>query len=170
MSPLASDSDHDPSGPRPPGLLEIGRATKAHGLRGEIVVKLTTNRTERVHAGSTLFAAHERLEVVSSRAKGKDHLVTFRGRESRESVESLQGQTLWAEPLDDVDELWVHELIGSTVVDQTGVERGPVVSVEANPASDLLVLENGALVPMRFIEEIRGEVIEVDVPDGLFDL
>ena len=57
----------------------------------------------------------------------------------------------------------------------TGVDHGPVVAVQANPASDLLELDSGALVPLRFVvggveHDRDGRVVRVDPPDGLLDL
>jgi 16S rRNA processing protein RimM len=77
--------------------------------------------------------------------------------------------TLYAEPKATDGELYVHELIGCTVVDQGGTARGTVTSVEANPASDLLVLDSGALVPARFVTECRDRTVRVEVPEGLFE-
>ena len=82
-----------------------------------------------------------------------------------------RGLELRAEPIEDPDELWVHELIGCRVLSADGVDRGPVVAVQENPAADLLVLESGALVPVVF--EVDGPVdgtVHVEVPDGLFEL
>lgn len=155
---------------RPDELLMIGRVAKAHGLKGEIVVHLTTNRTERLDSGSTLFTDERTLVVATARPKGKDFIVKFERFEGREAVEPLQGCTLYAPPMDDPDELWIHELIGATVVDGDGIDRGVVVAVEANPASDLLVLETGALVPARFVTEFADRQVVVDAPTGLFDL
>ena len=75
-------------------------------------------------------------------------------------------------PLDDPDTLWVHDLIGAVVDDTGGTRLGTVVSVEANPASDLLVLDGGALIPLRFVVGGRcpGGVSTVELPDGLLDL
>jgi 16S rRNA processing protein RimM len=46
-----------------------------------------------------------------------------------------------------------------------------VVSVQANPAHDLLVLDSGALVPVVFVvgEPADGR-LRIDPPQGLFDL
>ena len=66
--------------------------------------------------------------------------------------------------------LWVHELIGATVVDVAGGHLGKVVSIEANPASDLLVLDGGALVPLRFVTTAGPGMLTVDAPAGLFEL
>ena len=78
---------------------------------------------------------------------------------------------LFAPPLDDPDALWIHELIGSSVEDTSGRVLGTVESVQANPASDLLVLDGGALIPLRFVVGNEpGVRITVEIPDGLLDL
>ena len=52
-----------------------------------------------------------------------------------------------------------------------GRPLGTVEAVEANPASDLMVLDDGALIPLAFVVSAgRGQAITVDVPDGLVDL
>jgi 16S rRNA processing protein RimM len=85
------------------------------------------------------------------------------------AADRLHGLTLRAPAVTDPDVLFVHDLIGSTVVDQDGGAHGRVVSIEANPASDLLVLEGGGLVPMRFVIAHGQGWIRVEVPTGLFE-
>lgn len=153
--------------------LLIGRVSRSHGLKGEVVVKLTTNRLERLDTGSVLFAGPEarELRVATARPKDKDHLVRFDDVRFRDQADELHGLELFADALDDPEELWIHELTGATVVDQDGNERGVVEHVEANPASDLLVLDTGALVPAGFVVEVDDDGrIHVDVPDGLFEI
>ena len=91
---------------------------------------------------------------------------------TREGAESLTGAILQAEPRPGTEgeELWVHELIGSEVLDTAGQHHGTVVAVEANPASDLLVLDSGALVPLRFVVSAEPRRLTVDPPAGLFEL
>ena len=140
---------------------------KAHGLRGEVIVALSTNRPERVAVGATLHTDDGPLTVRTSRPHQHRHIVHFEGVDTREAAEALHGTVLRAEPLDDPDALWVHDLVGSVVVDQHGTDHGPVTAVEVNPASDLLVLEDGGLVPLTFVVEHADGRITVDVPDGL---
>jgi 16S rRNA processing protein RimM len=152
-----------------PSLLEVGRIEKPHGLRGQVIVRLLTNRVERLDPGTELDAGDRRLRVRSASPHHDRWLVAFDDVASREDADALRGVILRAEAIEDPDELWVHDLIGAEVVDH-GVARGRVVEVEANPASDLLVLDTGALVPVRFVVSIEpGERVEVDAPDGLFD-
>jgi len=152
-------------------LLEVGRIAKAHGLNGEVNVVLVTNRTERLDRGSVLDSDVGALQVASSRRHGDRWLVRFVGHDDRTAAEALRGLELRAEPLDDPDELWVHELVGCRVRSGDGVDRGVVTAVQDNPAADLLVLDSGALVPVVFV--VAGPtdgVVSVDVPDGLFEL
>ena len=87
---------------------------------------------------------------------------------TRESAEKVSGEKLFAEPLKDETTIWVHELIGKIVVDSHGCERGEVVEIHANPASDLLVLDDGTLVPITFLSDMKEKTITVDVPKGIF--
>jgi 16S rRNA processing protein RimM len=147
----------------------VGQVAKPHGLRGEVVVALSTNRPERVAVGTVLHTDRGELRITASRPHQHRHIVRFDGVADREGAEALRGLVLRAEPLDDPDELWAHELIGGVVVDQHGVEHGPVTSLELNPASDLLVLEGGGLVPLTFVVEVEEGRIRVDVPEGLLE-
>lgn len=154
-----------------PSLLEVGRIDRAHGIRGEVIVSLVTDRTERLQPGSVLQSERGPLEVMASRRHHHRWIVAFRGVEHRTGAEELAGLLLSAEPLDLEGVLWAHELIGCEVFETGGTYRGKVEELQHNPASDLLVLEGGALVPLRFVVEgpADGRLV-VDVPPGLFDL
>ncbi len=54
--------------------------------------------------------------------------------------------------------------------DQHGKNHGPVVGVLANPASDLLELANGGLIPLVFASNVEpNSRVEVTIPDGLLE-
>ncbi|NNE73440.1 MAG: ribosome maturation factor RimM [Acidimicrobiales bacterium] len=143
---------------------------RPHALRGEITVTLTTNRTERLDVGSVLHCDAGRLVVEAARPHQGKWLVKFDGYPDRTAVETLIGREPRAEPIHDPDELWVHELIGATVVEADGTERGEVVAVLDNPASDLLELDTGFLVPVVFVTAlVPNERVTVEAPAGLFD-
>lgn len=155
--------------------LVVGRIGRAHGLRGEVAVRFTSNRPERAEAGAVLHVGDRQLVVVASRPHQDRVLVRFEGVDDRTAAEALQGLELTAAPLGDEvelddDEIWVHEIVGAEVRDRSGEAIGRVAAVEANPAHDLLVLDDGALVPMVFVVEQRDGVVVIDPPDGLFDL
>jgi len=159
-------------------MLDVGHVVRPHGLKGEVVVALVTSLDQRLAPGSTLSTSSGgTLVVTASRPlpgkqgpQGGKWLVCFAGVDNRDASEALGGTVLQAEPVEGAEGLWVHELIGTAVVDASGTPRGTVVSVEANPASDLLVLDSGAFVPLRFAVSVEPGLVVVDVPEGLFEL
>ena len=153
-----------------PALLEVGRIAKPHGLGGQVVVDLVTNRTERLDPGTVLTTSSGfELVVEASQPFVKRWIVTFSGVADREAAERLRGLRLLAEPVEDPDALWVDELVGSSVEDQNGRPLGKVVAMIANPASDLLELEGGGLVPLVFLVEHKAQRVVVDIPEGLIE-
>jgi 16S rRNA processing protein RimM len=151
--------------------LEVGRVGRAHGLRGEVSVTLSSERTERLAPGSRLHVDDRPLVVVSSRPHSGRWLVCFEGVDDRNAAEALLGSVLTGATLPtDAGELWVHELIGAAVRDPSGQDLGHVLAVEANPASDLLVLDGDVLVPMRFVVDQGPGFVVVDPPEGLLDV
>ncbi|MDQ3757211.1 MAG: ribosome maturation factor RimM, partial [Actinomycetota bacterium] len=114
-------------------MLEVGRVVKPHGLRGEVIVELFTNRTERVAPGTSLSTDAGPLVVERSSSHHGRWIVQFRGVAGIDAAEALRGTVLSAEPLDDPDALWVHELVGAEVVGVDGAAYGRVDAVEANP-------------------------------------
>jgi 16S rRNA processing protein RimM len=150
-------------------MLEVGRIAKAHGLNGEVVVDLITDRTERLEPGAVLTTKRGDLVVVASRPHQHRFIVSFEGINDRNAADRLAGVVLSAEALEDPEALWVHDLVGSRVIEVNGTERGTVVAVIANPAHDLLELESGALVPVVFVVSCANGVTTIEPPDGLFE-
>jgi 16S rRNA processing protein RimM len=143
---------------------------RPQGLRGDTVVHFSTNRTERTEVGAEFETDVGTLRVEDLHHSGRRWIVRFEGVESFEQAEVLRGTVLRARPIPDPDALWVHELLGSTVVDiADGRILGIVSSVLANPASDILELDGGGLVPLRFVVDHEPGRVTVDVPRGLLD-
>ena len=150
-------------------LLEIGRIGRPHGVKGEVAVHLITDREDRLAVGSRLTARETTLTVLASRRHIDRWLVTFAEIGDRTAAERWSSTVLYAEPVDDPDALWVHDLIGSRVVELGGLDRGECVAVIDNPAHALLELDSGALVPVTFVIDNIDGVITIDPPEGLFE-
>jgi 16S rRNA processing protein RimM len=148
--------------------LVVGEIVRPHGLHGAVVVRLDTDQLDRLAPGTTYETSRGELVVQSSRPLRGRFVVTFKGVGSTEQAERLRGTTLTAEPRDVDGALWVDELVGASVLGSDGRVLGTIVAVEANPASDLLVLDSGALIPSRFVVGALSDgVVTVEVPEGL---
>jgi len=117
-----------------------------------------------------LSSEHGELVVLAAAAHQNRFIVTFDKIATREDAERWRGVVLRAPWVEDESVIWIHELYGAEVFDADGVRHGVVVEVEANPASDLLVLDSGALVPLTFVVSVEANTrIDVHAPEGLFE-
>jgi 16S rRNA processing protein RimM len=143
-------------------------------------VELWSNRPERHQVGAELSARlldQERpLVVLASRPFGPGSreplsrwLFRFEAVSDRTAAEALRGAVLLGRPIVDPDAFWVDELCGAPLVDPEGRPLGEVRAVLANPASDLLELADGRLLPLRFIVGRTDEGFVVEAPAGLLD-
>ena len=111
----------------------------------------------RLAPGSVLSTDRGPLTVAGSRPHQDRYLVRFVGVEDRAGAEALRGLLLRAAPLERGP-----GRCGSTSSSARpwssadGRPLGVVAAVEANPASDLLVLEGGGLIPLRFVVAPRA--------------
>ena len=144
---------------------------RAHALKGDVIVSLVSNRPERIEPGTRFWVGDRALVLRLARPDKDRWIMRFDGVSTRDQAEQLRGAELTASPLADErdDVLWVDDLIGLRLCDG-GVDRGRITAVQQNPASDLLVLDSGALVPSRFVVDVVDETVITDCPDGLFEL
>lgn len=163
--------------------LVIGQIVRPHGIRGEVVVEVTTDDpAARFAAGSELATTGQAsapaagrpgpkaLRIEAVRPHQGRLIIAFEGVVDRNGAEELRGIRLCVDSAeigesDDPDEFHDFQLIGLAVVDVDGARLGEVVRVDHGPAADLLVvrLTDGreALVPF-----VRAIVPTVDVPGG----
>lgn len=174
-------------------LLTVGRVVRPHGIRGEVVVEVTTDEPDRRYApGATLLTrpgaepagrVPPRLTVESARPHQGRLLVTFQGYADRTAAEALRGVLLQVEsetvaPPEEPDEYHDHQLVGLAAVNPAGEPLGTVTGVDHAPASDLLMLRRPdgrtALVP--FVKALVPQVdlaagrVVIDPPAGLLEL
>lgn len=140
-----------------------------------MVVELWTNREERIQPGARLDIGARPLLVLASsplpEVAGRSRwLVTIEGVGTREAADGLRDAVLRAEPIEVEGALWVHRMVGADLFDTGGAVVGRVAAVEANPASDLLILEDGRAVPLTFVTADGDGRLTVDGPPGLLEL
>ncbi|ADD41875.1 ribosome maturation factor RimM [Stackebrandtia nassauensis] len=167
--------------------LVVGRIVRSHGVRGDLIVEVRTDEPEqRFAGGSVLHTDPPRFGPVTvERVRWYQErlLLTLEGVADRDAAEAMRGVALTVDSEDvevpeDPDEFRDLDLVGLSVVEESGAEIGTVVRVEHAPAHDLLVVDrpgaNQALIP--FIQamvptvDVAGGRIVVTLPEGLLDL
>ncbi|BAU96385.1 16S rRNA-processing protein RimM [Corynebacterium suranareeae] len=165
--------------------LQIGKVVKSHGIRGEVVVELSTDDPEiRFAVGEVLkgkqSGKEHALTIDSARAHQGRLLVKFAKVPDRTAADSLRGTRFFAAPLeaDDDDEgFYDHELEGLRII-HNGEDIGEVTGVMHGPAGEILevTLDSGKDVLIPFVHAIVPEVdleegtATITPPEGLLDL
>ena len=129
----------------------------AHGIGGEVRLKLFAEGVESVKRHERLFAGERPLTLKSLRGAGSGAIARFAEIADRGSAEALRGKLLSVPraelpPLDE-GEYYHADLIGLACESAAGEQLGTVVGVENFGAGDLLEIEKPdgkrALIPFR---------------------
>lgn len=149
-----------------PPTVVVGTITKAHGVRGEVVVHNRSDNPDRWVPGAVVFVRDRQLTVASVRDRSADRLlVMFEGIGDRAAAEALRGEvTVPQDWLPDLEEgqWWPSQLEGCEVETERGRGLGRVVDVIFNPANDLWVTRDEAGVE-TLIPALADVVRSVDV-------
>lgn len=179
----------------------VGRIRKAQGIKGHVTVELLTDEPDVIFAsGQRVFAGnaegdlsphpatpgnpesrHE-IKVESATPFKGGLIVKFEHLNDRNSAELWRSRYLLV-PMDEVappdnGEVFVHDLVGMEVYDQTDTNLGEIVGTYELPQGLAIEVrvESGrtVLVPFRdeFILGVDSDNrrIQVDSSVGLFDL
>ena len=164
--------------------LNVGRIGKAHGILGEATIEVRTDEAEdRFALGSRLETdSHGVLTVASARVHNGILLIGFEGIETRNQVEDLRNELLYADvdieaPRADDDDYQVLQLIGCITYLQDGSEFGTVKEVLNLPGQDVLSITttNGEvlipfvhqLVPTVDVKNKRMTVIPPEISGSI---
>ncbi|MDO5075829.1 ribosome maturation factor RimM [Corynebacterium sp.] len=165
--------------------LLIGRVVKSHGIRGEVVVEVTTDAPDVRFAQGAVLAGRQggkehSLTVAASRPHQGRLLVKFAEVADRNAADALRGTKFFAPPReeDDDDEgFYDHELEGLRVI-HLGEDIGEVTGVMHGPAGEILEvrLADGKETLVPFVHAIVPEVdleagtCTITPPEGLLEL
>jgi 16S rRNA processing protein RimM len=166
--------------------IRIARIGAAHGIKGEVRVKVYTADPANIAAYGPLLAEDGRsFEVASFRpaaGSAPDMLVVkFKGIGDRNAAEAVNGLELTVPrdrlPPAEEDEFYHADLVGLAAVTPDGNELGTVVAVHNYGAGDLLEIapRHGETILVPFTRIAVPEVdlaagrVTVDPPAGLLD-
>jgi 16S rRNA processing protein RimM len=168
--------------------IAIGVIRKAHGVRGEASVEPWTDSVDRFDdlESVTLVSPDEALTkdvaVESVRIHAGRALVKFAGIETPEEIQTLHNWTVEIPEEDarelEEDEYFLHDLVGLTLVDAEGKERGVVADAYEGGGGILLQIRrvDGKEFELPFAADLcteidlEGKRMVVALPEGLEDL
>lgn len=166
-------------------MLEIGKIINTHGLRGDVKVTSWTDIPEdfeNIKKAYVKKSGEEILLNISYVKYQKNNLIIkFKEINSIEEAETFKNLVLRAEKSDlpplPEGVYYIADLIGCTVVDNNGEEKGKVLDVFSAGAGNVYEVqgENGKKLYLPANEgtiistNIESKKITMNIPDGLED-
>lgn len=143
----------------PPDSVLLAQIGAAHGIRGEVRIKPFGDADMLDRYGPLYDAQGRSYEITAMRPQKTVLVVRFRGIDSREAAEALNGVELFVDrsalPVPEEDEFYLSDLIGLQTVSPEGEMLGKVVEVHDFGAGDILEirLANGKSELFAFTRE-----------------
>ncbi len=164
---------------------ELGFITRVHGMGGEVVAELDTDRPSKYKKLQSVFLLQKGqlipyfIEKIS--LSGSNAHIKFEDINTHPKAFELKGNKIFlpAENLTDRGEghFYYHEIIGYELIDEIKGSLGPVTEVYSLEHSDLLAIQyqgQEALIPIvdAFLKKIdkKNKQILMDLPEGLLEV
>lgn len=151
--------------------IALAAVAGAHGVRGEVRLKLLTDEIDNLARHKIVFVGGVERKLTALRGGSKGAIVRFEGVDDRNAAEALRGSLVEVDrselpPLDS-GEYYHFDLIGLPCFDRDGNRVGKVVGVENYGAGDLLEVDLGdgksSLIPFKpGISEQQDDRIVID--------
>jgi len=168
-------------------LVSIGVIVAAHGLKGEVRVRLFYDGPRRLEASTRLFLVQPEqsspplaVTIRQVRYIKAQPVVLFHELSDRTEAENCRGFVLMVPEKDMValkeHEYFCHELLGCLVLDRQNKEFGQVTDIYETGSNDVLVItgDKGELL-VPFLKSVIVELnvdqkrLIIDPLPGLFD-
>lgn len=165
--------------------LIVGEILRPHGVRGELRMRILTDYPERLHKHTSVYMGKnpkkkpKKYELKHVRMHKAYALLTFSGISDRNQAEALRGLKVMIDvndaiPLED-DEIYLFQLIGMHVHDESGTDLGTIKEVIETGANDVYVINSETygelLIPITqetlLDTNTETRIVLVRLPEGL---
>jgi 16S rRNA processing protein RimM len=146
-------------------MIRVGQVVGAYGLDGAVKVTPLTDFQDRFDTGASVLLDGCEHHVEWSRQSQPGIVVKLKGIDNRTMAELFRGRYL--EVADDQmrslepGRFYHRQVVGLTVVSQSGERLGVIEEVLERPANDVWVSKNGSIE--HLIPATKDAVVEVDM-------
>jgi 16S rRNA processing protein RimM len=145
----------------------IAKILKPQGLRGEVKINPYNKKETSLKEGVCVYLNNNNtLTIRTLRERAGFLYATFENYNSIEAVEPLRGEELFILEEDlntlDEDEFYVKDLIGCTVLLNSGAKLGNVTEIENYGANDVYTVRNSQKQEVLFAL-VDGLILEVNL-------
>ena len=170
------------------GFYRVGWIKSAHGIRGELFLRLNADRADWAEEATELALlpagknALEKFAIQKMTSHKDGWIVSLKGVSDRNRAEELAKSVVYIDESllesDPGEQIYLNQISGFAVVDPQGLVVGEVTGFSSNGPQDLLQVKvasgHEALIPLidAFLVHIDFDKkqLTMDLPPGLIDL
>ena len=166
-----------------PAYLAVGLLRKPHGLRGDLLLEVYTDFPERLKPGTTIFAGdkYQPLKITRRRPTNDGMILGFEGISTPEEAGKYRATVVYVptadRPMLPEGQYYHHEMIGLTVLDETGTVLGELTEIIITGANDVYVVTPAegkdillpALKEVILAIDLSAKTMRVHLLPGLID-
>jgi 16S rRNA processing protein RimM len=151
-----------------PAFLAVGKVRRPHGLSGDVLVEIYTDFPERLQTKAVIYAgeSHIPLTIRRQRIHNDGILLAFEEFTTPEQVGRFRNQILFIVGTDAVElpegEFYHHQLLGLSVLDESGEFLGKVTEIIQTGANDVYVVTDEAEKEI-LLPAIAEVILDVDL-------
>ena len=147
--------------------IEAGRIVNTHGVAGEVKIEVWLDSPQFLKSFKRCFIDKREVKFLSARVHKGFVIAKLEGVEDVNAAMALKGRTLFIDR-DDArlpkGAFFLQDIIGASVVDESGSEIGKLVDVMETPASNVYVVkgEREHLIPA-----VPEFILSTDADNGI---
>lgn len=147
--------------------IEAGRIVNTHGVAGEVKIEVWLDSPQFLKSFKRCFIDRREVKLLSARVHKGFLIVKLEGVEDVNAAMALKGRTVFIDRADarlPKGAFFLQDIIGASVVDESGSQIGKLVDVMETPASNVYVVkgEREHLIPA-----VPEFVLSTDADNGI---
>ena len=147
--------------------IEAGRIVNTHGVAGEVKIAVWLDSPQFLKSFKRCFIDRREVKLLSARVHKGFLIVKLEGVEDVNAAMALKGRTVFIDRADarlPKGAFFLQDIIGASVVDESGSEIGKLVDVMETPASNVYVVkgEREHLIPA-----VPEFILSTDADNGI---
>ena len=147
--------------------IEAGRIVNTHGVAGEVKIEVWLDSPQFLKSFKRCFIDRREVKLLSARVHKGFLIVKLEGVEDVNAAMALKGRTVFIDRADarlPKGAFFLQDIIGASVVDESGSEIGKLVDVMETPASNVYVVKGERV---HLIPAVPEFILSTDADNGI---
>lgn len=148
-------------------FLEAGKIINTHGIKGEVKIEPWADSADFLRGFKRIYIDGAEVKILSSRVHKNFLIAQLDGTDSVEEAMKLKNKVIFINRADAKlprGEWFIQDIIGASVVDESGTELGKLAEVLDMPAGNIYAVRGEREILIPAVPEF---ILNTDVENGV---